>query len=87
MLGAAYALLAATYLCVQFLLGLHRRAFVAALAVAAAAEPVLLLGADSLSTFAGTVLAVQGAAALAILILAVGVKSSRAGVSSADAVA
>ena len=85
-LGAAYALLAATFLCVQFLLGLHRRAFVAALAVAAVAQPVLLLSADSLATFAGTVLAVQAATALAVVLLAAGVKSSRAGVSSADAV-
>jgi O-antigen/teichoic acid export membrane protein len=86
-LGAAYALLAMSLLCVQFMLGLHRRAFVLALAVASAAEPVLLLGADSLGSFAGTVLAVQGAAALAMLGLAVGVKTSRARVSSADAVA
>ena len=86
-LGAAYALLAATYLCVQFLLGLHRRLFVVALAVAAAAEPVLLLGADTLGSFAATVLAVQAATAVAILLLAVGVRSSRARVSSADAVA
>lgn len=85
-LGGAYALLAATYLCVQFLLGLHHRAFVAVLLVAAAAEPVLLLGADSLAGFAQTVLAVQGAAALALLLIAAGVKRSRAGVSSADAV-
>jgi O-antigen/teichoic acid export membrane protein len=84
-LGAAYALLAATYLCVQFLLGLHRRAFVAALAVAAAAEPILLLGADSLKTFAIRVLIVQGGAALVIALLAVGVRTSRAGVSSPDA--
>ena len=86
MLGGAYALLAATYLCVQFLLGLHHRWFVAVLLVAAAAEPMLLLGADSLRSFAGTVLAVQGGAALAVLLVAVGVKTSRAGVSSADAV-
>jgi O-antigen/teichoic acid export membrane protein len=84
-LGAAYALLAATYLCVQFLLGLHHRRFVVALAVAAAAEPILLLGADSLRTFAARVLIVQAAAAVAILLLAVGVRDSRAGVSSPDA--
>ena len=41
-LGAAYALLAVSYLCVQFLLGLHRRAFVLVLAVMAVAEPLLL---------------------------------------------
>lgn len=84
-LGGAYALLAATYLCVQFLLGLHHRGFVAVLAVAAVAEPVLLLGADSLSSFAVTVLLVQAGAAVAILALAASVKESRAGVSSPDA--
>jgi len=68
-LGAAFALLAAVYLCVQYLLGLHRRGFVLALAIAAAAEPILLLDADTLESFAGTVLAVQGAAALAMLAL------------------
>jgi O-antigen/teichoic acid export membrane protein len=84
-LGGAYALLAATYLCVQFLLGLHHRAFVVVLLAAAIAEPVLLLGADSLESFAGTVLAVQAAAAVLMLVVAVGVKESRAEVSSADA--
>lgn len=86
-LGGAYALLAATYLSVQFLLGLHHGAFVVALLVAAVAEPVLLLGADSLETFAGTVLLVQGGAALALVAIAAGVKTSRAGVSSPDVVA
>jgi O-antigen/teichoic acid export membrane protein len=84
-LGAAYALLATTYLCVQFLLGLHHRGFALILLLAAIAEPLLLLEADSLSTFAGTVLAVQAAAAVALLLLAVSVKTSRAGVSSPDA--
>jgi O-antigen/teichoic acid export membrane protein len=86
-LGGAYALLACTYLCVQFLLGLHHSVFVLALLAAAVAEPILLLSADSLETFADTVLLVQGAAALVILGLAVGVKTSHAGVSSRDAVA
>lgn len=85
-LGGAYALLAATYLCVQFLLGLHRRAFVLALLVAAAVEPVLLLGADSLTTFAGTVLLVQAGAAAVLLLLATLIRTSRTGVASADAV-
>ena len=38
------ALLACTYLSVQFLLALHRRRFIAVLAVAAVAEVVLLAG-------------------------------------------
>ncbi len=48
-LGAAYSLLAVSYLCVQFLLGLHRRAFALVLAVMAVAEPLLLLGAGDLA--------------------------------------
>ena len=69
-LGAAYALLAVTYLGAQFLLGLRRRAFAAVLAVAAVAEPLLLLGASDLGDFAAIVLAVQAAAAIAIMALA-----------------
>jgi O-antigen/teichoic acid export membrane protein len=48
LLGGAMALLACTYLSVQYLLGLHRAAFIWMLAVAAAAEVVLLalIGAD-----------------------------------------
>ena len=86
-LGGAYALLAATYLAVQFLLGLHHAVFVVALLAAAVLEPILLLDADSLDTFASTVLLIQGGTALVILAIAVGVKTSRAGVSSPDAVA
>jgi O-antigen/teichoic acid export membrane protein len=68
-LGAAYALLAVSYLCVQFLLGLHRRAFTLVLAVMAVAEPLLLLGASDLEAFARTVLLVH--AVTAVLLLAV----------------
>jgi O-antigen/teichoic acid export membrane protein len=42
LLGLAMTLLACTYLSVQYLLGLHRAAFIGTLAVAAAAEVVLL---------------------------------------------
>jgi O-antigen/teichoic acid export membrane protein len=69
-LGLAFGLLAVTYLCVQFLLGLHRRAFIALLAAAAVAEPVMLLFADSLLSFARIVLVVQAAAAAAMLAFA-----------------
>jgi O-antigen/teichoic acid export membrane protein len=69
MLGAAYALLATTYLCVQFLLGLHRRAVIPVLAVMAAAEPLLLLGAGDLATFARTVLLVHAVTAVLLLAL------------------
>ena len=68
-LGAAYALLAVSYLCVQFLLGLHRRAFALLLGVMALAQPLLLLGAGDLAAFARTVLLVQ--AVTAVLLLAV----------------
>src|SRR3954451_17874050 len=66
-LGAAYALLAVSYLCVQFLLGLHRRAFALILAVMAVAEPLLLTGAGDLKAFAGTVLLVQAVTAVLLL--------------------
>jgi len=66
-LGAAYALLAASYLGVQFLLGLRRRVFMVVLALAAVAEPILLAGAHDPERFAAVVLAVQAVAALAVL--------------------
>src|SRR5215213_798079 len=66
-LGAAYALLAVSYLCVQFLLGLHRRAFALILAVMAIAEPLLLTGAGDLKAFAGTVLLIQAVTAVLLL--------------------
>ncbi len=66
-LGAAYALLAVSYLCVQFLLGLHRRAFALILAVMALAEPLLLTGAGDLKAFAGTVLLIQAVTAVLLL--------------------
>ena len=75
-LGAAFALLACTYLAVQFLLGAHRRTFVAALFVVAAVEPVALAGADSLSSFASTVFAVQAAGAVLVLAMSAVVKNS-----------
>jgi O-antigen/teichoic acid export membrane protein len=70
-LGAAYALLAVTYLVAQFELGLRRHAFAALLALAAVLEPLLLVvSADDLASFARVVLAVQGATALLLLALA-----------------
>jgi O-antigen/teichoic acid export membrane protein len=73
-LGVAFALLACTYVAVQFLLGLHRRAFVAVLGVVALAEPLLLYNADTLETFATRVLIVQAAAALVTLGIAAAVR-------------
>jgi O-antigen/teichoic acid export membrane protein len=68
-LGAAYALLAASYPCVQFQLGLHRRHFALVLAVMAVAQPLLLLGADDLAAFARTVLLVHAVTAVGLLAL------------------
>ena len=66
-LGIAYGLLAALYLAVQFLLGLHRMAFAGVLVVSAIALPVVLLGEDDLTGFAYRVLAVHAATALLVI--------------------
>jgi O-antigen/teichoic acid export membrane protein len=66
-LGAAYALLAAAYIGVQFLLGLRHRWFAAALGLVALVEPVLLASADDLESFASVVLLVQALAACVAL--------------------
>ena len=59
-LGLAFATLACTYLAIQYLLALHRKWFLAAMAVVAIAEPILLLNAPSHPTgFAAVVLGVQ----------------------------
>jgi O-antigen/teichoic acid export membrane protein len=62
-LGIAYALLALTYLAVQFLLGMRRRGPLWGLAVVAAAEVLILLRMDSLRGFAVAVVAIQAVAA------------------------
>jgi O-antigen/teichoic acid export membrane protein len=69
-LGAAYCLLAATYVTVQFLLGLHRRAFVLFLLVTAAAEPIVLRDAATLGDFAWRVLVLQAVTAAGTLAVA-----------------
>ena len=71
-LGAAYALFAVSYLCVQFLLGLHRRAFALLLALMAVAEPLLLLDAGDLAAFARTVLLVHATTAVLLLAVSLG---------------
>jgi hypothetical protein len=65
------ALLAAGYLGVQFMLALRRTGFLLALALAAAAEIVLLaaMGLGSLTDFAEVVLGLQAVAAIAVLTL------------------
>ena len=67
-LGAAYALLAAAYLGVQYLLGLRQRWFVAALARRGARRAACCCSsADDLESFAGAVLAVQAVGAALVL--------------------
>jgi O-antigen/teichoic acid export membrane protein len=81
MLGVAFCLLACTYVTVQFLLGLHRRAFVIGLLITAAAEPIVLANASSLRTFATRVLILQAiTAAGALLAGALTRRDDRAGV-------
>jgi O-antigen/teichoic acid export membrane protein len=67
LLGIAYGLLAALYLAVQFLLGLHHTRFALVLVIAAAVLPIVLLGEDDLTSFAWRVLIVQAAAALLVI--------------------
>jgi O-antigen/teichoic acid export membrane protein len=67
-LGAAMTVLAVTYLTVQYLLALHRTAFLWALGAVAVAEPILLASAGtSILGFADIVLGLQVAAAIAVL--------------------
>ncbi len=68
-LGIAFALLACTYVVVQFLLGLHRRLFVLVLLAVAVAEPLVLASATTLESFAARVLILQAVAAAAIVVL------------------
>ena len=64
-LGAAFTVLAATYLAIQYLLALKRTWFLLAIGLVAVAEPILLLHASRApSSFASVVLAVQAAGAL-----------------------
>lgn len=79
-LGAAFAVLALTYLSVQYLLALGRVVFLPVLAVVAVAELVLLLRAHTLMAFAWTVLIVQGAAAVVVLVLSLRRAPDRGGV-------
>ena len=71
LLGVAMTLLAAGYLCVQYMLALRRVTFLYALAAAAAAEVVVLAGAglSSIQGFAVVVLGLQAAAAISVLAL------------------
>ena len=64
-LGVAFAVLACTYLAIQYMLAQHRTWFLVPLALVAVAEPILLLNASHQpKSFALVVLAVQVIAAL-----------------------
>jgi O-antigen/teichoic acid export membrane protein len=64
-LGAAFTVLAATYLAVQYMLALKRVAFLAVIAVVAVVEPIVLLQAPRHpGSFAAVVLAIQAVGAL-----------------------
>ncbi len=70
-LGAAFTVLACTYLAIQYMLALKRTWFLIALAVVAAAEPVLLLQASKHPAgFAVVVLCIQAVGALLAFVLA-----------------
>jgi O-antigen/teichoic acid export membrane protein len=70
-LGAAFTVLACTYLAIQYMLALKRTWFLLALAVVAVAEPVLLLQASRQpASFAVVVLGIQAAGALIAFALA-----------------
>ena len=77
-LGLAMSLLALTYLATQFQLALHRARFIAVLALAALAQPLLLLAiGGELTAVALGILGVQAVVALALLALALRAPGSR----------
>jgi O-antigen/teichoic acid export membrane protein len=71
-LGSAMALLAATYLAVQYLLAVHHTTFLIGIGAIALAEPVTLVlaGGRTRTGLAWIVLAAQGAAAAIVLVTA-----------------
>jgi O-antigen/teichoic acid export membrane protein len=70
-LGAAFTVLAATYLAIQYLLALKRTWFLVPLGIVALAEPFILVqGPKQPSGFAATVLAVQAVGAVLAFTLA-----------------
>lgn len=70
-LGVAMTLLACCYLGVQYLLALHRSAFLWVLGIVAATEPVVLTFGSGYAGIAAIVLAAQAVAAAGVLALAV----------------
>jgi O-antigen/teichoic acid export membrane protein len=79
-LGCAFALLACTYLAVQYMLALKRTWFLVPLALVAIAEPILLLHAPAKpGGFAAVVLGVQALAAAIAFAMALRVGGGRGG--------
>lgn len=77
-LAAAMAVLAVSYLTVQYLIALGRRGFLWILGPIAVAEPLLLIGApESLLGFSLVVLAVQAAAGAGLLAIGLGGRRRR----------
>ncbi|MGI8863841.1 MAG: polysaccharide biosynthesis C-terminal domain-containing protein [Solirubrobacteraceae bacterium] len=78
-LGAAFTVLAATYLAIQYLLALKRTWFLIPLGVVAVAEPFILVeGPKHPAGFAATVLAVQAVGAVLAFTLALGRRNQSA---------
>jgi O-antigen/teichoic acid export membrane protein len=78
-LGVAMALLAVTYLCVQYLLAMHRSRFIALLVVGAALDPILLiLAGTKLTSIALVLVALQSVLAATLLVVAYRSDSSKA---------
>jgi O-antigen/teichoic acid export membrane protein len=70
-LGAAFTVLACTYLAIQYMLALRRTWFLLAIGAVAVAEPVLLLQASrNPASFAVVVLGIQAVGALLVFALA-----------------
>jgi hypothetical protein len=70
-LGAAFTMLACTYLAIQYMLALKRTWFLVPMALVAIAEPVLLLRAPSdPKGFATVVFGIQAAAAVLAFVMA-----------------
>ena len=84
-LGAAFTVLACTYLAIQYMLALNRTWFLIAMGVVAVAEPVLLLQASHKpASFAAVVLAIQAVGALLAFAIALGRRDTRPPASDDD---
>ena len=84
-LGAAFTVLACTYLAIQYMLALKRTWFLIAVGVVAVAEPVLLLQASHKpASFAAVVLAIQAVGALLAFTIALGRRGTKPPAAAVD---